>query len=620
MASKEFRVAMKILSIHATANPAPPVNIRSSGKDASFLCTFLEQTEGKNNGDRSLVDDAAGNRDDTSIIAAEEGESGGNVSPESAGPDMASVSVEPGNLTAGVTEISQGPGDFAPGGAWIDIGASSNGAGRNLPVAQARSESSMYEETRPPSAAPRPGPDGAPLDAAPMIFERRETSRPRAGIMEESRILAADFTEGETAHRHAVVHWPDAGYAAREAIRTDRHRGPHEPEARMSRPVSEGQMQIGAASRTNAHVTFAGMSHQQAEQAPKAQQFLPIDGGEPTADWGRGQAEAATHRPDAPGRQSIPMPAAVSKGMLQKTLESESVAPPSDPVPVGKGDGATTKERGETVRPEAGKTFSPRSPKLTKLPLGGWIVPAVESGHHRQSISHDSVKGEGLAPGLVFDVPSIRDLPAPGNGLIKGSQTAGTTLLPVKSRENSALPGAVLPTIEKAAPPELIQRPETDSIPPATSESGGLTGAKPGAEPLAFKADAARMPIAQMVEIMARRSERAVEISLNPKELGKVRMSLAAADGGLTLLVVAERSETLDLMRRHIDTLAQEFRRMGYSDLGFEFSRSGNQPDSRGKSTRPDPPDRTESLNAVPEMTDPVRQPYVAESGLDLRI
>ena len=67
------------------------------------------------------------------------------------------------------------------------------------------------------------------------------------------------------------------------------------------------------------------------------------------------------------------------------------------------------------------------------------------------------------------------------------------------------------------------------------------------------------------------------EISLNPEELGRVRLSLTAADGGITLNIVAERPETQDLMRRHIDQLTQQFRELGYGTISFSFGKNGGE-------------------------------------------
>ncbi|MDG4649247.1 flagellar hook-length control protein FliK [Roseibacterium sp. SDUM158017] len=55
----------------------------------------------------------------------------------------------------------------------------------------------------------------------------------------------------------------------------------------------------------------------------------------------------------------------------------------------------------------------------------------------------------------------------------------------------------------------------------------------------------------------------AVEIALDPPELGRVRLSLVEVGGTMAVSITAERPETADLMRRHLEILAQEFARSG---------------------------------------------------------
>ncbi|MBY6135517.1 flagellar hook-length control protein FliK [Nocardioides marinus] len=81
-----------------------------------------------------------------------------------------------------------------------------------------------------------------------------------------------------------------------------------------------------------------------------------------------------------------------------------------------------------------------------------------------------------------------------------------------------------------------------------------------------------RMIAAQIAEAFAAKGEQKVEISLNPQELGRVKMRVATSETGITMIIHTERPETGDLMRRHINELAEEFRRMGYEDISFEFS------------------------------------------------
>lgn len=81
-----------------------------------------------------------------------------------------------------------------------------------------------------------------------------------------------------------------------------------------------------------------------------------------------------------------------------------------------------------------------------------------------------------------------------------------------------------------------------------------------------------RMVAQQMAEAVAAKGDRNIEIALSPEELGRVKMRLSATESGMTVMITTERPETGDLMRKHINELAEEFRRMGYEDVSFEFS------------------------------------------------
>ncbi|OED48562.1 hypothetical protein AB838_11670 [Rhodobacteraceae bacterium (ex Bugula neritina AB1)] len=110
----------------------------------------------------------------------------------------------------------------------------------------------------------------------------------------------------------------------------------------------------------------------------------------------------------------------------------------------------------------------------------------------------------------------------------------------------------------------------------------GLTGEAPGLSQLlaeasigtqaAHRPELPRMIASQIAEAFAAKGEQKVEVSLNPQELGQVKMRVVTSETGITMIIQAERPETSDLMRRHIHELAEEFRRMGYEDISFEFS------------------------------------------------
>ena len=110
---------------------------------------------------------------------------------------------------------------------------------------------------------------------------------------------------------------------------------------------------------------------------------------------------------------------------------------------------------------------------------------------------------------------------------------------------------------------------------PATSRSQQAT--------LLQQPDLPRNVAVQIAQAMRQGgADRPMELVLNPAELGRVRISMQAGDGAMTVHVLAERPETLDLMRRHIDLLAQEFHDIGYGSADFAFGQ--NTPEGDGSS------------------------------------
>ena len=102
-----------------------------------------------------------------------------------------------------------------------------------------------------------------------------------------------------------------------------------------------------------------------------------------------------------------------------------------------------------------------------------------------------------------------------------------------------------------------------------------------------------------------------IEISMSPKELGRVSLCVTRAEHGVVLLVQAERPETLDLMRRHLPDLMADLKEMGFSDVSYSDQHHRKDP-QRG--------DLTQVLQGEHvEEGDPVMHETVT-SGLDLRL
>lgn len=145
----------------------------------------------------------------------------------------------------------------------------------------------------------------------------------------------------------------------------------------------------------------------------------------------------------------------------------------------------------------------------------------------------------------------------------------------------------------------------------ATQAEQGITTPRPAAE---IARDTAQQIGAQVLNLGKGR----FELSLSPSELGKVDMLLQDNDNRLTLVVNAERPETMDLIRRHIGLLELELRQLGLGNLSLQLG-TGGAPGSQGGQGQ-------ESLasaagNDTPtEPARPAANPAAAGDHLDLRL
>lgn len=115
------------------------------------------------------------------------------------------------------------------------------------------------------------------------------------------------------------------------------------------------------------------------------------------------------------------------------------------------------------------------------------------------------------------------------------------------------------------------------------------------------------------------------DLSLSPEELGQVRLRLTSAEGGMLLIIHAERAETLELLRRHIGSLEQELRDLGHEGLTLRFSGGGGGADP-GPHRPPDPAQPHDSRAARVELSlatgsaEPRSAPRSLNDHLDLRL
>ncbi len=194
-------------------------------------------------------------------------------------------------------------------------------------------------------------------------------------------------------------------------------------------------------------------------------------------------------------------------------------------------------------------------------------------------------------------------------------QTAGVPsapAVPSAAPASAAVAGSPgLAFSHDAAPPAWHLSPDTG---PAPVRSEAAAVAAPASQPVP------QAVIGQLAVAIGRTSDRRVEIRLDPPELGRVQIHLTPLDGGLQAMVLSDRPETNDLLRRHAEMLARELNAAGYDSVSLDFAAGGETP------ARDAPPgmDWARTAMAAPEpavAVAPATAPRrVVTGGLDIRL
>jgi flagellar hook-length control protein FliK len=159
-------------------------------------------------------------------------------------------------------------------------------------------------------------------------------------------------------------------------------------------------------------------------------------------------------------------------------------------------------------------------------------------------------------------------------------------------------------------------------------ETSSLTGISEAPMPVAAKTYAdtsihrpemARHVAQQLADVAKHMPNRPIELSLNPEELGRVRMTFTINETGINIAVLTERGETMDILRRNIETLAQEFRELGHKDVNFNFS-SNSQKNDEQNSDDSDAGNSSEIEHLETDQLEPARISLGQMNGLDIRL
>lgn len=171
------------------------------------------------------------------------------------------------------------------------------------------------------------------------------------------------------------------------------------------------------------------------------------------------------------------------------------------------------------------------------------------------------------------------------------------------SRQRGA--SVLAPRIEEPEDPKI------DPLPAVTEPRAPQ--ATSGLQLRVHRHETAMQVIRQIGEAIVDRGGDVVELRLEPEELGHVRFRMTGGEHALSMTILADRPETLDLLRRHVDQLARHLDDLGCSATQFRFGEGSGQGGAfRGPFAGGDGP---EDLDTIPQ--NDTSEP---SSGLDIRV
>ncbi|WP_169052640.1 flagellar hook-length control protein FliK [Pseudooceanicola onchidii] len=262
-------------------------------------------------------------------------------------------------------------------------------------------------------------------------------------------------------------------------------------------------------------------------------------------------------------------------------------------------------QRSDHTAQSANRETLPSQKQEATHPTTSPLVPA-EPQLRRPVAAADRAK---LAPRK--EIPEDAAKTIPSNDTQRQAK-AMSTVFPLNAPQPTA-GNAVSPEV----PFELTIADQPDLHPDAIRETSHGTTSHAAPRPsMAPQSDLAARVADQVAQVARHLPGGPVEIALSPEELGRVRMQLTTSDTGLTLMITAERPETLDLMRKNIDLLADQYRDLGYGTLDFAFGQE--TADQRGSGGGGNPFGDTPANEPVEQVQRSVLK--TAKSGMDIRI
>ena len=360
--------------------------------------------------------------------------------------------------------------------------------------------------------------------------------------------------------------------------------------AQADRELGWREALLVAVPPAKAAVSAAGMTAPWSETAAEraAPDLTPTVGDDPT-----GAPPSTVEAPVMAGAKVVGDGLALSTGIPPRSAPVDLAAPPpappdSDPAITTVAQTAPAGEASAQPVDDGASLVNPASAQARATSVGGAIDVAAQAGVTvtgtvRQGAS-DATWASRIA---AADRETGKDVQseAARRAVGRPEGAAPTRDGPPDPSPRGADP--VAPPAPDARPDErAAQGDRPHQAFPAPIEIGRLSGAAGPGSPGLHHPVAAHQPdpahlARQLAVAIDGPPDRPIELTLAPEELGKVRLLLSTAGETVRMIVQAERPETLDLMRRHIDQLAREFRDMGYGEVSFSFNSHPQQRQDR---------------------------------------
>ncbi len=339
--------------------------------------------------------------------------------------------------------------------------------------------------------------------------------------------------------------------------------------------------------------TGSGPRHQ-TEAAPAPTNKMPQIGttAAPRSPQPNALAQTASGSAQAKVDPNHVQPAAVSGVATSLQMHAMSASPPKQRVEVPAAAPVPTIPPNEPFTQEAAP------PDLRPTALNSDATgerPISETPRVTGADAVPSRSGAGAAPTLTSNLQQLGTSPA---ATFMSTTFAGMDV----AMETTALPDLGLNATSPSAQ--------------TTAPTFGL-GAAPASTPATAQLVAHQIAAA----LSDGRSEAGgpVELTLDPPELGRLRMQVTDIAGVMTLTIHADRPETADLMRRHLDLLAQEFSEAGLDAPSVRISHDNSSDQDNRRQDTSGQGDQNAAI-ATDELTALATAQRTGTGALDLRL